>query len=193
MLKVAALVNWGLGLEVVRTLHDCSDVALDFLVTRFDDASKDPWRNRVRDFAEEKGYEVRHEGEIDFQELRNLLLTRDVDVMICHAYMKIIPREVFDAPRLKSVNIHASLLPKYRGGSPHLAVLESGDRESGLTCHYIDEGLDTGEIIHQVKFDLEEGETIESLLEKQKKVVGPLVLELVRRLLSPGFHPTARD
>ncbi len=193
MLRVAALVNWGLGLEVVRTLHESPDAALEFVVTRHDDDSTDPWLNRVRDFALKKGYEVLHEKDIDFEMLRGLLETRGVDLMVCHAYMQRLPRTVFEAPRLGSLNIHASLLPKHRGRSPHMEILASDDRESGLTCHFIDEGLDTGKIVHQERFDLEGDETIESLLEKQKTVVGPLLRESLRRLLDPDFKAVAQD
>lgn len=192
MLKVAALANWGLGLEMVRTLHESTDTALEFVVTRFDDNSTAPWLNRVRDFALEKGYEILHEKDVDFARLRELLTTRKVDLMVCHAYMKLLPREVFEAPRLGSVNVHASLLPKYRGRSPHLELLASGDRESGLTCHFIDKGLDTGKIVHQERFGVEENETIEGLHEKQNRAVGPLIRESLRRLADPGFKPVAQ-
>jgi methionyl-tRNA formyltransferase len=69
------------------------------------------------------------------------------DVMVVAAYGQILPRAVLDIPRLGCLNIHASLLPRHRGASPIQAAILAGDEESGITIMYVDEGLDTGDIL----------------------------------------------
>jgi methionyl-tRNA formyltransferase len=69
------------------------------------------------------------------------------DVMVVAAYGQILPRAVLDIPRLGCLNIHASLLPRHRGASPIQAAILDGDEESGITIMYVDEGLDTGDIL----------------------------------------------
>ena len=182
MFTVAVCANWGLGLEVVRSLHEHPLAEIAFVVTGFDKDTDDFWRNCVADFAREHGYGTLHQDDTDFDRMRGLILERGADLLLCHAYMKWLPRSVFDAPRLGSVNIHGSLLPRYPGRSPHRDVLAAGERETGLTAHFMDEGLDTGEILHQVAFPLDRGETVETLLEKQKRHVNGLVLEIFNKL-----------
>jgi methionyl-tRNA formyltransferase len=88
------------------------------------------------------------------------------DIIITCAYGKIIPNNILDIPRYKAVNIHTSLLPKYRGAAPiHYAVL-NGDDKSGVTLMYMDKGMDTGNIIFQEEITLSHNETYSSLYDK---------------------------
>ena len=69
------------------------------------------------------------------------------DIIITCAYGQIIPKELLELPRLGCINIHASLLPKYRGGAPIHHAIMNGDKETGITIMYMDEGMDSGDII----------------------------------------------
>ena len=103
--------------------------------------------------------------------------------------MKILPKEIFSAPKYGSINIHPSLLPKHRGPSPIYWVLKNREKTTGLTCHYIDEGIDSGEIISQRKIAVESHDTVSSIIEKQKLIIEELVEESIKRLQGRTFKP----
>ena len=92
------------------------------------------------------------------------------DCIVVAAFGQILPKEVLDIPKLGAVNIHASLLPKYRGASPIQEAVLSGDKESGITTMFMAEGLDTGDILLQDKVALDPEETAESLFQKLAKL-----------------------
>lgn len=83
--------------------------------------------------------------------LKNFLNGEDWDLFLVASYGKIIPREVFDIPTHKTLNIHPSLLPKYRGASPIQAQILNDEKNAGVTIMQIDEGMDTGPIVVQKK------------------------------------------
>ena len=73
------------------------------------------------------------------------------DVIVVMAYGQILPRGVLEIPRIACLNLHASLLPRHRGAAPIQAAIAAGDRETGITVMYMDEGLDTGDILLQAQ------------------------------------------
>ncbi|MEY2561046.1 MAG: methionyl-tRNA formyltransferase [Verrucomicrobiota bacterium] len=85
------------------------------------------------------------------------------DVMVVMAYGQILPQAILEIPRLVCLNLHASLLPRHRGAAPIQAAIVAGDRESGITVMYMDEGIDTGDILLQAKLELAANETGGSL------------------------------
>lgn len=85
------------------------------------------------------------------------------DVIVVMAYGQILPRAVLEIPRVACLNLHASLLPKHRGAAPIQAAILAGDTITGITVIYMDEGLDTGDILLQSRIDIGPGETGGSL------------------------------
>ncbi|OGC22806.1 methionyl-tRNA formyltransferase [candidate division WOR-1 bacterium RIFOXYB2_FULL_42_35] len=96
----------------------------------------------------------------------SLLKSLNPDIIIVVAYGKILPKEILDLPKFGCVNIHASLLPKYRGAAPIQWTLLNGEKETGLTIMKLNEGLDTGDIIKQEKVFIDEDDTTPVLTEK---------------------------
>jgi methionyl-tRNA formyltransferase len=190
-LKVVALLNWGIGREVLDCLYLRPDVAIELVLTRWDHPCRDPWRNAVYDRASELGVPVQHGREWPDALLAERL--RGVDLMVTHAWPFRFPEAVFSAPRCGSVNLHPSLLPRHRGPAPHLSVLQQGEAETGLTCHVIDTGLDTGPIVSQLRVSLQPGETVAGMLEKLKRLVHPVLELTLGRLQDPGFQPVPQD
>src|SRR5204863_7719946 len=76
------------------------------------------------------------------------------DVIVVMAYGQILPRDVLEIPKIACVNLHASLLPRWRGAAPIQAAIAAGDRETGITVMYMDERLDTGDILLQRAIDI---------------------------------------
>ena len=110
------------------------------------------------------------------------------DVAVVMAYGQILPRDVLEAPRLGCLNLHASLLPRHRGAAPIQAAILSGDGESGVTVMYMDEGLDTGDILLQERLTLAEAETGGTLHDRLAGI-SPGALERALDLLAAGMAP----
>lgn len=112
------------------------------------------------------------------------LISSGADMIVLAGYMKVLSREITDRYKDRIINIHPSLIPKYCGKGfygirVHRAVLEGGEKESGATVHYVDEGVDTGRIILQEKVPVMEGDTPEDLAAR--------VLITEHRILAEGL------
>ena len=83
----------------------------------------------------------------------------DIDLIVTCAFGQILPKEVLDLPKCGCVNVHASILPKYRGSAPIEYAIMNGDSETGVTIMYMDEGMDTGDIISISKLPIEANDT----------------------------------
>lgn len=92
------------------------------------------------------------------------------DVIVVMAYGQILPRAVLEIPRVACLNLHASLLPRHRGAAPVQAAIATGDRESGVTVMYMDEGLDTGDILLQSRLEIAQDETGGSLHDRLAQI-----------------------
>lgn len=112
----------------------------------------------------------------------------DADVAVVVAYGQILPRSVLDVPKLACLNIHASLLPKYRGASPIQAAIREGDVETGVTIMHMDEGLDTGDILLMDRVTIEDTDTGGTLHDKLA-LAAPASLEEALDLIASGPAP----
>src|SRR5205085_11647728 len=99
------------------------------------------------------------------------------DVIVVVAYGQILPRAVLEIPRTACLNIHASLLPRWRGAAPIQAAIAAGDRETGITIMFMDEGLDTGDVLLQRKIDIASSETGSSLHDRLAQIAPEALLE----------------
>ena len=111
------------------------------------------------------------------------ILSLKPDIIITCAYGQIIPKEILDYPRLGCINVHASLLPRHRGGAPiHRAIID-GDKKSGVTIMYMDVGMDNGDIISQRSIDILDSDTAESLFNKLSKLGSELLLDTLPSII----------
>jgi methionyl-tRNA formyltransferase len=110
------------------------------------------------------------------------------DVIVVMAYGQILPRDVLEIPRLACLNLHASLLPRWRGAAPIQAAIAAGDPETGITVMYMDEGLDTGDVLLQSKMEIRPDETGGSLHDRLAQIAPAVLLEALR-LLGNGNAP----
>jgi len=99
------------------------------------------------------------------------------DVIVVMAYGQILPRDVLEIPTIASLNLHASLLPRWRGAAPIQAAIAAGDRETGITVMYVDEGLDTGDILLRRAIEIVPAETGRSLHDRLARVAPEALLE----------------
>lgn len=110
------------------------------------------------------------------------------DVIVVMAYGQILPRDVLAIPRIACLNLHASPLPRWRGAAPIQAAIAAGDHETGMTVMYMDEGLDTGDVLLQRKIDISPTETGASLHDRLANIAPEALLESLQ-LLASGNAP----
>jgi methionyl-tRNA formyltransferase len=115
------------------------------------------------------------------------------DVIVAAAFGKILPKSVLDFPRLGCVNLHGSLLPRYRGASPIAAAILSGDPNTGVCTMLMDEGMDTGALLLQKEIPIEENDTMGSLHDKMMEPGARLVVETLRNMIEGNIQPVPQD
>ena len=147
----------------------------------------------VKQFAEEKGLKIYQPAKVRdnpefIQELKNI----NPDVICVVAYGKILPKELLDIPRLGCINVHGSLLPKYRGAAPIQWSILNGDKTTGITTMYMDVGMDTGDMILKRKIDIGEDETTGELWERLSKIGAELLVETLE-MIESGTAPREKQ
>lgn len=129
----------------------------------------------VKEAALSHGIEVFQPKRVRDAECIEVIEKKAPDIIVVAAFGQILPKEILELPRFGCVNVHASLLPKYRGASPIQWAILSGEKESGVTIMRMDEGLDTGDIIARKSIALSPEETAGTLFEKLSSL-GALLL-----------------
>ena len=124
----------------------------------------------VKVYATEQGLPVYQPNTLRGEEFANLLEELSPDLIIVVAYGKILPVNVLEYPKYGCINVHASLLPKYRGAAPIQRVIIEGEKESGVTIQQMNEGIDTGDILMVREYKVEPKETGGSLFDKLEKI-----------------------
>ena len=104
------------------------------------------------------------------------------DVIVVVAYGKILPKEILQIPKYGCINVHGSLLPKYRGSAPIQWAIIKGEEKTGITTMYMDEGMDTGDMLLKEEIDIDYNDTYGTLYEKLKKIGGNLIVETLDKI-----------
>lgn len=143
--------------------------------------------------ADKLGLKVICPEEIRTQKFVSKLQAIKPDVIVVAAYGKILNKEILDMPRYGCINVHASLLPKYRGAAPiHWAVI-NGETETGITIMQMDVGMDTGDIISQEKIKIGPDETTGSVHDELAELGAGLMVEALRNIENNQFSKIPQD
>ncbi|PJZ45694.1 methionyl-tRNA formyltransferase [Leptospira brenneri] len=163
-------------------------ITVDFVVTNID---KPVGRKQiitptpVKELALAKGIPVIQSPKLRTdEETQKKILSFGSPVHIVYAYGSIVPENVFQDPKFGSINLHGSLLPKYRGASPVQSFLLSGEEDSGFTIQFLAKEVDSGDIISQKSWQIKTEETTGSLLESITKKGGEELIRLLKKLES---------
>lgn len=147
----------------------------------------------VKDAAVRHGIPVLQPERLRQPEAVEAVLAWRPDLIVTAAYGQLVPAELLRAPRYGCVNVHASLLPKYRGGAPiHWAIIR-GEKETGVTLMYMTERLDAGDIIAQRVVPIYEDDTVGSLHDRLKEAGACLLEETLPALLSGTVQAVPQD
>lgn len=146
----------------------------------------------VKQYAVEQGLKVlqpeKLKDECFLQELRAL----NADLQIVVAF-RMLPEVVWNMPRLGTFNLHASLLPQYRGAAPINWAVINGDKETGITTFFLQHEIDTGEVIQQVRIPIEDTDNVGIVHDKLMLLGGKLVTETVDNIIAGNIHPVPQE
>ncbi len=147
----------------------------------------------VKQAALAAGLPVLQPVKIKTGEFRDELAAFRPDVMVVAAYGRILPPPLLELPPYGCINIHGSILPKYRGAAPIQWAVMNGDKQSGISIMQMDEGMDTGDILHLKTIKLAADETAGSLFNKLAELGGTAILEALQMLKEGRLQPISQD
>ena len=145
----------------------------------------------VKVLAEENAIPVYQPQSLKAQDAQEELASLNADLMVVVAYGLILPPAVLNAPRLGCINVHGSILPKWRGAAPIQRSIWAGDAETGVTIMQMDEGLDTGDMLHIATLPITPEDTSTTLYEKLAELGPQALVEVVNEF--DRYTPTKQD
>ncbi len=159
----------------------------------------DKRRGRGRSLCPSEVCETAHELDLPVLKPRTLksrklyeqLAAMEPELFVVVAF-RILPEKLFTLPKYGSINLHASLLPKYRGAAPINWALINGEKETGLTSFFLNRTVDTGDMILQEKITIDDEDNYDSLAGKMSEIAGPFLLKTLDLIAQPGFRPQAQ-
>jgi methionyl-tRNA formyltransferase len=146
----------------------------------------------VHAFAEARGFEVRTPKSLKGAEAQAAFAALKVDAAVVVAYGLILPQPVLDAPRLGCLNLHASILPRWRGAAPIQRAIMAGDAETGIDAMLMEAGLDTGPVIASVRTPIARGDTAGTLHDRLAALAADLVPRALEGLADGSLKPVAQ-
>ncbi len=147
----------------------------------------------VKVAASVHGWHVLQPGSLRRAPAQAVLAELSPELIVVAAFGQILPQSVLDMPRYGCLNVHASLLPKYRGASPIAAAILAGEAETGNTIMLMEAGLDTGPILTQARLPISADDTTATLTERLAVQGADLLARTIPEWLSGALHPTAQD
>lgn len=147
----------------------------------------------VKQLALEHDVPVYQPASLKSTDEQSQLASLNADVMVVVAYGLLLPKAVLDAPRFGCLNVHGSLLPRWRGAAPIQRAVAAGDKQSGITIMQMDEGLDTGDMLIKASYHLTADETSASLHDQLMALGSPALLDALDRLARGQLKPEVQD
>jgi methionyl-tRNA formyltransferase len=187
-MRIVFVGSGEIGLPTLHWLHTTPEHELVGIVTETDKPAGRQLQRRptpIKVAASVNGVPIIQPKRIRSSEAIAEIQSLKPDVIVVMAYGQILPAAILPIPRLACLNLHASLLPRWRGAAPIQAAIAAGDGETGLTVTYMDEGLDTGDILLQRKLEIQSQETGGSLHDRLAEIA-PAALAEALSLLERG-------
>ncbi len=160
------------------------------VITVSDKAGK---ANPTKDFATEAGNPLLLPSSLKDLKVADWVKSRLPELIVLAFVTEIVPKEIIDIPRYKAINYHPSLLPKYRGGSAINWAIINGETETGVTIHYIDAGIDTGDMILQERVPIYPEDTVASLYFERLYPMGVRMIAEAVRIIGEGEAPRIKQ
>ena len=191
-LRVVYMGTPEFSVEPLKKIDELYDVLL--VVTQPD---KEVGRKKEIVYSPVKKYALENNIEV-FQPVKiredyKRIIECNPDIIITCAYGQIIPKALLDYPKYKCINIHASLLPKYRGGAPIHHSIINGDDYTGVSIMYMDEKMDSGDIIYQEKVKIEDSDNVGTMFNKLSVLGSKMIIKVLPDILDNRIKPIKQD
>ncbi|MCZ2481744.1 methionyl-tRNA formyltransferase [Aquirufa nivalisilvae] len=182
-MRLGLLVSGGLGAEILIKIGEIHDIVFVFT---------DRLSSEIQDYANLHSIPI-FVGNPRNESTSTFIKDKSIDVLVSVNYLYIIDNQLIGHPSKFAINIHGSLLPKYRGRTPHVWAIINNESETGITAHVIDEGCDTGPILEQIQVRIESEDTGNLILEKYKKLYFPILKDVLTKIESGSYQLTQQD
>jgi len=147
----------------------------------------------IKILSQQYGIPILQPEKLKTEEFFNELKSFNPDLICVTAYGKILPKNILELPPRGGINVHASLLPKYRGAAPINWAIINGEKNTGITTMLMDEGMDTGDILLQEEMPIDEEDTGETLSEKLSHIGAELLIQTIKLLKENKLSPIPQD
>lgn len=147
----------------------------------------------VKVYALDHGLTVYQPQTLRDEAFASLLAELDPDMIVVAAYGKILPKNVICYPKYGCINVHGSLLPEYRGAAPIQRAIIDGKAATGITIMYMDEGLDTGDMLAKSEIKIGENDDLETVFDKMAKCGAELLIKTVPEIVAGRVKPEKQD
>lgn len=152
--------------------------------------------SEVKEFVQKRmgeNFTILQPESLNDENFQETLKALKPDIFIVVAYGQILPKTVLEIPKYGAINLHASLLPKYRGASPIAWAILNGDKVTGITTIQMDEGLDTGPILIQKEIEIKDDDTTETLQDRLAQIGSQIMIETIKRIKEGSLKPKSQD
>lgn len=192
-MKIVFLGTPEFGVDILNALVLKHEVVLvvtqqDKLVGRKQIITAPPVKVR----AQELGIEV-FQPESIRKEYEYIINNFEYDLIVSAAYGQIVGMKLLNSPKYRSINVHASLLPKGRGGAPIQRAIMNGDKETGISIMYMEKGMDTGDVLAQEKIEILDTDTKETLFKKLGALGAKMINETIDNIEKGNINPIKQD
>lgn len=124
---------------------------------------------------------------------QNVILSLDVDLIVTAAYGQIVGKKLLEHPKYKAINVHGSLLPKYRGGAPIQRAIINGDDKTGITIMYMATKMDAGDMIEKREIPILDSDTQDSVFEKLSNLASEMILDVIEKIEKDEVNPIKQN
>ena len=185
----------GFALESLKAMVDAGHVPVAVLTQpdRPAGRGKKLTASPVKEYAAARGIQVLQPVTLKDPDMVEIIAALAPDLMVVAAYGLLLPQAILDVPKLGCVNVHASLLPRWRGASPIQHAILCGDDRSGVCLMQMEPGLDTGPVFASVSTDIGAGETAGQLHDRLAELGGQLLARKLDDILAGRLHAVAQD
>lgn len=187
--KVVFIGGKQIGADCLKYLLK-RNIIPQLIIANFDDTGRDTWHESLVKIAKKAGLEIIKEKKVKESKIIEKIKKINPEIIFCIGGTQLIPKEVLDIPKLGCLNIHPALLPKYRGRFSTAHAIANGEKYTGVTVHWMDEGIDSGPIILQRRFPIDQNDTAKSLYNKFTEVGLQLFKRFVKMWLSDKNIPS---
>ena len=150
--------------------------------------------SEVKKYAIEKNIDIYQPLKLrNNDEIYNILKEINPNLIVVVAYGKILPKNILDIPKYGCINVHGSLLPKYRGAAPMQWAIINGEKTTGITTMFMNEGMDTGDMLLKQEVEILREDNFETIHDKMKEVGANLLIKTIEKLLDGTLKSTHQD